>query len=184
MLDADTEIRPGALERLAEVLDARSEVGLVGPKLVYPDGELQLSCRRLSPLLIPFLRRGPFARFDPDPASHRRHLMKDFDHASERPVVWVIGAAQMWRANLPSVVGTYDTRASVIGEDKDWCMRVWAAGLEVRYVPQAEIVHVSQRLVRRNLYGRDSWRAFGNWYYLQWKHRRLRNDPRVLEANR
>src|SRR3954451_9567060 len=38
MLDSDTAVQPGAVERLAGVLDERPEVGLVGPKLVYPGG--------------------------------------------------------------------------------------------------------------------------------------------------
>jgi GT2 family glycosyltransferase len=185
MLDADTQVRPGALETLARVLDERADVGLVGPKLVYPDGRLQLSCRRYPSPVLPVLRRGPLARLDPDPPAHRRHLMKDFDHAHDRPVVWVAGAAQMWRADLPKLIGEYDRRVSSYGgEDLDWCLRVWAAGLEVRYVPQAEIVHVSQQVTRKNLYGRQSFRAFRDFYYLQLKHRRLRRDPRLAEANR
>jgi GT2 family glycosyltransferase len=184
MLDADTIVRPGAVEKMADVLDSRPDVGLVGPRLVSPDGELQLSCRRYPPLLIPFMRRGPYARINPDPPAHRRHLMKDFDHASERPVVWVSGAVQMWRADLPAQVGKYDQLVSSYGgEDLDWCLRVWAAGLQVRYVPQAEIVHVWQQVTRRNLYGRKSFRALRDWYYLQWKHRALRRDPRLAEAN-
>ena len=118
MLDADTEVRPGAVETLAGVLDAQPQVGLVGPKLIGPDGELQLSCRRYPPLLIPFMRRGPYARLNPDPAVHRRHLMKDFDHTTERPVVWVSGAVQMWRADLPSKIGNYDR----------WVVLVWWRG--------------------------------------------------------
>ena len=136
MLDADTEVRPGAISTLAAALDRDPGVGLVGPRLVYPDGELQLSCHRYPPLLLPLLRRGPLARLNPDPATHRRHMMKDFDHASERPVVWVVGAAQMWRADLPRRIGGYDPRISSYGgEDLDWCLRVWAAGLAVRYCP-------------------------------------------------
>jgi GT2 family glycosyltransferase len=185
MLDADTQVRPGALETLARVLDERPEVGLVGPRLVYPDGRLQLSCRRYPSLFLPVLRRGPLARLAPDPRAHRRHLMKDFDHARDRPVVWVAGAAQMWRADLPAAIGEYDRRVSSYGgEDLDWCLRVWAAGLEVRYVPQAEIVHVWQQVTRKKLYGRQSVRALADFYYLQLKHRRLRSDPRLAEANR
>lgn len=183
MLDSDTEVRPGAIATLADVLDRNPGVGLVGPKLVYPDGELQLSCRRFPPLLAPVTRRGPYARFNPDPASHRRHLMKDFDHASERPVVWVAGAAQMWRADLPSRIGGFDPRVSSYGgEDLDWCLRVWEAGLEVRYVPQAEIVHDWRKVTRKSRFGAASWRAFGDWYYLQWKHRKLRHDRRLDQA--
>ena len=87
MLDADTEVRPGALPALAGVLDAHPEVGLVGPRLVGRDGELQQSCRRFPSALLPVLRRGPYARLNPCPEIHRRHMMMDWDHATERPVV-------------------------------------------------------------------------------------------------
>ena len=184
MLDADTEVRPGALAALSAVLDAHPEVGLAGPRLVAPDGSLQLSCRRWPPLLIPLMRRGPYARLRPDPPTHRRHLMKDFDHASRRPVVWVSGAAQMWRADLPGRIGGYDERVSSYGgEDLDWCLRVWEAGLEVHYVPEAEVLHVEQQVTHRSRFGRQAWRALRDWYYLPAKHRRLRRDPRLARAD-
>ena len=185
MLDSDTIVTAGAVERLIAALETHEATGLVGPKLVHEDGELQLSCRRWPPFLIPLLRRGPFARFvDDDPPVHRRHLMKDFDHEHERPVVWVSGAAQMWRRDLVGRLGLYDRRVSSYGgEDLDWCLRVWAAGLEVRYVPEATIVHALQQVTRRSHFGRRSWRALADWYYLQLKHRRLRRDPRLRAAN-
>jgi hypothetical protein len=98
--------------------------------------------------------------------------------------VWVQGAAQLWRAELPSLIGAYDTRVSSYGgEDIDWCLRVWRAGYEVRYAPEAEIVHAWQQVTHANQFGRSSWRAFRDWYYLQWKHRGLRGDPRLEAAN-
>lgn len=186
MLDADTEVTQDALATLAGVLDRDPSIGLVGPRITYiDDGGLQLSCRRYPPFLIPFLRRGPYQQWvSDDPPSHRRHLMKDFDHAHERAVAWVVGAAQMWRADLPSLIGHYDTRVSSYGgEDKDWCLRVWDAGLRVHYVPDAEILHHEQRYTKRNAYSRKDWRTLRDWYYLQWKHRKLRNDPRMSDAN-
>jgi N-acetylglucosaminyl-diphospho-decaprenol L-rhamnosyltransferase len=184
MLDADTEVRPGAVSTLSAALDADPGVGLVAPKLVHPDGAVQLSCHRFPPLLIPILRRGPLARMFPDPPSHRRHMMKDFDHRTARPVVWAMGAAQMWRADLPRLIGGYDDALSSYGgEDIDWCLRVWDAGLEVRYVPDAQIMHVFRQVTRRRQFSRQSWRALRDWYYIQWKHRSLRGDPRLIEAN-
>ena len=183
MLDADTEIRPGALPALVAAL-RRPEIGLAGPKLLNEDGSVQLSCRRFPPLLEPFKRRGPYARLFPNPRSHQRHLLMDFDHASERPVAWVAGAAQMWRADLPQRIGEYDERLSSYGgEDLDWCLRVWAAGMEVWYIPDAEIVHRWQKLTNRSPFSRKSFRALRDWYYLQWKHRGLRRDPRLGKAN-
>jgi len=184
MLDADTIVRRGAIARLTRTLDEQPDAGLVGPRLVYPDGRLQLSCRRWPSFLIPLLRRGPVARLRGETERHRRHMMTDWDHAVERPVVYVIGAAQMWRADLPLRIGRFDERVSSYGgEDLDWCLRVWEAGFQVRYVPEAEIVHVFQQTTRRRLYGRQSWRAFADWYYLQWKHRRLRGAAVLTEAD-
>jgi hypothetical protein len=184
MLDSDTLVKEGAVERMARELDEHPSVGLVGPKLVYPDGRVQPSCRRFPPFLLPLLRRGPLARINPEPASHRRHLMYDFDHRSSRPVVWVMGAAQMWRASLPGEIGEFDRRISSYGgEDLDWCLRVWDRGYEVRYLPEAVIVHDWQHVVRRRGLSRAALRALWDWYYLQWKHRRLRRDARLRSAN-
>lgn len=183
MLDADTELKADAVATLVGVLDSRPEVGLVGPRLVNPDGSVQLSPRRDPPLLAPFMRRGPYARLVPDPASHARHMMKDFDHRTTRPVVWVMGAAQMWRSDLPALIGSYDERVSSYGgEDMDWCLRIWAAGLQVVYVAEAEVEHAWQQMTRRKQFGRKSFRALRDFYYLQWKHRRLRGDARLVEA--
>ena len=183
MIDSDTKVRPGAIERLSRTLDENPGVGLVGPKLVNPDDSTQLSCRRWPSPLIPLMRRGPYARIDPEPRAHREHMMMDFDFATERPVVAVMGAAQMWRADLPSRIGRYDERISSYGgEDVDWCLRVWRAGLEVRYVPDAVIEHEWQHVVRRQGLSRHSLLALRDFYYLQLKHRRLRRDPRLREA--
>ncbi|MBA3326932.1 MAG: glycosyltransferase family 2 protein [Solirubrobacterales bacterium] len=183
MLDADTEVRPGAVEALAEVLDRAPSVGLVGPRLVYPDGRLQLSCRRFPTVSLPWWRRSPLALLDDNPRVNRHHLMQDWSHDHERPVVWVAGAAQMWRRELAEHLGPYDRRLSSYGgEDIDWCLRVWRAGLAVHYVPEAEVVHVFQRVTRRRKYRRESVRALRDYYYLQWKHRGLRRAPILREA--
>lgn len=184
MLDADTEVRAGAAEALVDLLDTHPEVGLVGPKLVGPDGEVQMSCRRWPPFFAPFTRRGPLARVRPDPPSHRRHLMADFDHDSARPVVWVAGAAQAWRADLPAAIGRYDPQISSYGgEDLDWCLRVLATGMQVWYLPEAVIMHRWQKVTRQSMFGRKSVRALRDWYYVQWKHRALRRDRRLDPAN-
>jgi N-acetylglucosaminyl-diphospho-decaprenol L-rhamnosyltransferase len=181
MLDSDTRVTPGALESMVGVLDRDPKIGLIGPKLVYPDGTVQPSCRRWPSLLAPVARRWPFVKINAEPEIHKRHMMFDFDHASERPVVTVMGAAQMWRSELPELIGRYDEKVSSYGgEDQDWCLRVWEAGFEVRYAPQAVIVHDWQRVVRhRRLWNPHTIRAARDFYYLQWKHRALRRDPRL-----
>lgn len=179
MLDADTELRPGALTRLRDVLDANPRVGLVAPRLVSAAGAVQSSARRFPPVIVP---RGPFGSGLPAP--QQRHLMVDFAHDEERPVVWVSGAVQMWRREFVESIGPYDTHISSYGgEDIDWCLRVWEAGYEVRFVGDAEMLHHWQNVVERRLWSRTALRAIRDYYYVVWKHRRLRKDPRLAAAN-
>ncbi|HWO16956.1 MAG TPA: glycosyltransferase [Solirubrobacterales bacterium] len=184
MIDSDTQVRPGALETLARYLDENPRVGVIGPRLLNPDGSAQPSCRRWPSPLIPLTRRGPLAKLRPNSRLHQDHMMLDFDYETERGVVSVIGAAQMWRSDLPALIGEYDERISSYGgEDVDWCMRSWEVGLEVRFVPAGEIVHEWQAVVRRNPWSRHSLLALRDFYYLQWKHRALRRDPRIATVS-
>ena len=62
-LDSDARLTPGALADLVGYLDANAGVGLVGPRLVYEDGTLQLSARRYPPVLVPLPPRPPLGRY-------------------------------------------------------------------------------------------------------------------------
>jgi GT2 family glycosyltransferase len=176
MLDADTIPEPGSIAILVGYLDEHDEVGLVGAKLLDPDGTLQESCRRMPPASLPFLRRAPLARWCEDGPTVRRHLMRDYDHEAPRPVDWVMGACQCYRAELLALLpGGYDERIfSHGGEDTDWCIRVWKAGYEVHYVPQARIVHVYGHFTRKNPFTKQAFRALTDYYYMLLKHRDAR----------
>lgn len=175
MLDADTVPIAGSIETMVRYLDAEPRVGLVGAKLLNPDGSLQLSCRRFPPLALPFLRRPPLSRWFEHSRVIDRHLMRDFDHANARPVDWVLGACQCYKAELVDILGGYDERIfSHGGEDRDWCLRVWKAGYEVHYVPQARVVHAYGHFTRKNPFTKQAFRAVTDFYYGMWKHRDAR----------
>ena len=176
MLDADTIPEPGSIEILVRYLDEHTNVGLVGAKLLDPDGTLQESCRRMPPASLPFLRRAPLARWCEEGRIVNRHLMREYDHETPRPVDWVMGACQCYKAELlPLLSGGYDERIfSHGGEDTDWCIRVWKAGYEVHYVPQARIVHVYGHFTRKNPFTKQSFRALTDYYYMLFKHRDAR----------
>jgi len=175
MLDSDTEPLPGSIAALCAYLDEHPQVGLVGARLLDPDGALQLSCRTFPPATLPFMRRPPLSRVFEHRATVNRHLMRDFDHASPRAVDWVMGACQCTRGDLARRLGGYDERIfSHGGEDTDWCVRVWKAGYEVHYVPDAEVVHAYGHFTRRNPFSKQSLRGLADYFYMQAKHRDVR----------
>ena len=175
MLDADTVPGPRSIEVMVAYLDEHPEVGLVGAQLLNPDGSVQESCRTVPPATLPFLRRPPLDRLFEHSALVDRHLMRDFDHASARAVDWVIGACQCYRASLLPDLGAYDERIfSHGGEDSDWCLRMWNAGFEVHYMPEAKVEHEYGHFTRKNPFSRQALRGLTDYYYMIWKHRDAR----------
>jgi len=173
MLDNDTIPRPGSITAMVRYLDEHPEVGLVGARLLNPDGTVQESCRTVPPVYLPLITRPPFERFGKGIVD--RHYMRDFDHATTRPVDWVMGACQGYRASLLPLLGAYDERIfSHGGEDTDWCLRVWKAGYEVHYLAEAEMEHAYGHFARKNPLSRQARRALGDYLYMVWKHRDVR----------
>jgi GT2 family glycosyltransferase/lipopolysaccharide/colanic/teichoic acid biosynthesis glycosyltransferase len=145
ILNPDTVVRRGAVQKLVDFMERTPDAGIVGPKLVFHDGSVQLSCRRFYTFRVLLLRRTPLGRLFPRARAAREHLMQDFDHASTRPVDWLIGAAMLVRREAVDSVGMMDERFFLYFEDVDWCYRMAQKGLRVYYVADAVVEHGYQR---------------------------------------
>jgi hypothetical protein len=145
ILNPDTVVRRGALRRLIEFVEKTPDAGIVGPKLVFHDGTVQLSCRRFYTIRVLLLRRTPLGKLFKNAGAVREHLMLDFDHASTREVDWVLGAAMFVRREAIDNVGMMDERFFLYFEDVDWCYRMKQRGLKVYYLADAVIEHGYKR---------------------------------------
>jgi N-acetylglucosaminyl-diphospho-decaprenol L-rhamnosyltransferase len=144
-MDTDAQLTPGALPTMVDAIDADPRAGLVGPRLTYADGRLQLSARRYPPLLLPILRRPPLGRFFEHRATIRHHLMAGDPHDRRRRVEYVLGACQLFRAEAQRDAGEIDERIWFGHDDADWCFRMRRAGWDVLYLPDAVVVHDYRR---------------------------------------
>jgi len=145
LLNPDTEVRSGMMDRLVEFLDANPDAGIAGPMLLNPDGTRQASARSFSTpviLLRRFLRLDRTAR--PDGAmGNYLGINLPADRASD--VDWVVGAVMLVRRSMIQAIGAMDERYFLYSEDQDWCCRTWRAGWRVCYVPSAVAVHALGR---------------------------------------
>jgi GT2 family glycosyltransferase len=174
-LDSDAAFTPGALPTLVAALDGHPTWGLVGPRLVYDDGTLQHSCRRFPPLLLPLLRRPPLSRVFEDSRTVRKHLMADFDYETTRPVLYVLGACQLFRTSLARVAGPFDDRVFLGWDDADWCFRIRDAGGEIVFVSDAEVIHSYRRQTQKRPVSHAALKQFRAFLYFQrmyWPKRR------------
>lgn len=141
LLNSDATVHPGALRTLLDYLAAHPDCGMLGPKLLNPDGSLQFSCRRFPNPVAAMFRNTFLGRLFPKNRYTRDYLMQDWDHDKEREVDWVSGAAFLVNGDLMDKIGTFDDAFFMYCEDVDWCWRAWKAGFKVVYVPQAVVTH-------------------------------------------
>lgn len=143
LLNSDTIARRGAIDRLVTELDAHPEAAVAGPRLVDGDGRTELSFgRMISPLNE--LRQKLLVR------GHARRwpvLTGWVERATREPRVvdWVSGACLLVRRDAAERVGLLDERYFMYAEDVDFCAAVRASGRTIRFVPDAEIVHLRGR---------------------------------------
>ena len=145
ILDVDTEVHPGSLDTLVDTMRAHPEAGIAGPKLVYGDGRLQLSCRPFpTPLNIAI--EGTFLRdWFPQSRFVKEYTLQDWDHKELREVDWMYGAALIIRKSVLEQVGLFDEGFFYLYEDMDLCFRVRRSGIKILYNPQAVVTHFLPR---------------------------------------
>ena len=141
VLNSDTIVHPGALRVLVDYSRAHPEVGILGPKLLNPDGSLQFSCRRFPNPVAALFRNTFVGRLFPNNRWTRDYLMADWSHDGPRVVDWVSGAALYVTKTTMDSVGVLDEAYFMYCEDVDWCFRTHKCGLDVTYVPTAVITH-------------------------------------------
>jgi GT2 family glycosyltransferase len=177
-LDSDAQLTADALPELVAFMDSHPDVGLTGPRLVYPDGTLQLSARRFPHPLLPLLRRPPLARVFEDGRIVRRHLMADDTPTTVREVEYVLGACQLFSAGAQHAAG--EVEAMFFGpDDADWCFRIREAGFKVAYHPRAVVVHAYRRTSADRPFSRTALRQLWAFARFQWNWRRQRR--RLIE---
>jgi len=157
VLNPDIVAQPGALDALVAFADAHPRAGIVGPQLLNEDGSIQESCRRFYTFRTLLLRRTFLGRIFRDSRTVRLHLMKDFDHRTARPVDWVLGGCLLVRRSAMLRTGPMDERFFLYFEDVDWCYRMWQAGFEVQYAPDARFEHRHRRASAQGRFNRSFW---------------------------
>ncbi len=180
-LDSDAALVAGALPRMVKALETNPGWGLLGPRLIGDDGELQLSCRRFPPRILPLLRRPPLSWSFDDSQVVRHHLMAGEDHARVRPVLYVIGACQLFRSSLAKAAGPFADDLAFGPEDIDWCFRIRDAGGEIVYYPEATVVHTYRRRTHASPFSRAATGHLRTFVKFQWRYRRRRGELLELQ---
>ena len=157
----DTTVGEDSLQKMVDYFSKHSEIGLLGPKLVYSNGDVQESCRRFMKFTDLIVKRTFLKYLNPWKKRLRHYLMRDFDHNKIQEVDLITGAMMLARRDfLWNRLHGFDERYFLFMEDFDLCQRTWKSGEKVVYYPLVSILHYHKRLSGGGFFGQFMKKTF------------------------
>jgi len=135
-LNPDTEILSGSLDRMIDYLDKHADTGILGCRLVYPDGSLQHSCFHFPGLAQTFLDLFPLHPRLLNTRLNGRYPRAAYQH--EMDIDHCLGACFMLRRATRL---EFDEAYFMYVEEIDLCWRLKDAGWKIHYLPDLTVLH-------------------------------------------
>jgi len=144
LLNSDAYVRDNAIKALLNAAEDPS-LGVIGPRLEWPDSSQQVSCfYNLSPVntFLHTVKIGVITKL------FRLFGVKEVaipieQHKIAKPD-WLSFACVLLRGDMVQEIGLMDEGYFMYREDNDYCRRALEAGWELKYEPKARVVHLNK----------------------------------------
>jgi N-acetylglucosaminyl-diphospho-decaprenol L-rhamnosyltransferase len=142
LLNLDTEVPPGTIDTLLQKLNSDPKIGACGPRMLNPDGSLQVSVF-FNPPRVWHTLMSQLWLYHLLPERIRGELLLGWHwkHDRERSVPMLGGAAILARREMIEDVGGFDERFHMYAEDNEWCWRITQSDWRLMFVPEATLFH-------------------------------------------
>lgn len=143
LLNSDTQLtKDSQIDQLVTYLYEHKEAGMIGPKLILSNGELDPACHRGEPTLwASFTYFVGLEKIFPRWKFLGGYHRYDLDLNSLHPIDAISGAALIISRPALNLVGPLDEDFFLYAEDLDWCKRFRDHNLEIIYDPEVTIIH-------------------------------------------
>jgi GT2 family glycosyltransferase len=139
LLNADTIVRPHALDALVDFMDAHPRAGIGGSQLLWPDGSVHWSPFRFPGIISEFGRGLGLNLFSRLASRWSVNLPAP---SADSTADWVSGASMILRRAMLDEIGLLDEGLYTYFDDVDICSRALRAGWESWYVPESQVIHL------------------------------------------
>ncbi|PIR66451.1 MAG: glycosyltransferase family 2 protein [Parcubacteria group bacterium CG10_big_fil_rev_8_21_14_0_10_36_14] len=141
ILNPDTLILSNTIEHALEIIKNYPEIGILGPKTLDKNKNIQKTVRRdpniLSQLFFPSQMKKLFPNWGPI----KKYYFNDFDYDKESLVPQLQGSCLLINRELFQKIGFFDEKFFIWFEEVDLCLRTRKAEYKILYSPDIEIIH-------------------------------------------
>lgn len=142
LLNSDVIVNRNTINESLNFIRANPNIGIVGCKVILPDGTLDKACRRSFPTFeVSFYRMSGLSKLFPNSKRFNRYNLSYLDDNGVYPVDCVVGAFMMIESQLMKRCGGLDESYFMYGEDIDLCYKTKELGYEVYYYGKYDITH-------------------------------------------
>jgi GT2 family glycosyltransferase len=151
LINPDTIISEDTFDKLLSFFENNHNAGLVGCKILNPDGSLQLACRRSFPgPWTSFCKVTGLSNLFPNSKLFARYNLTYLSEDQTYEVDAISGSFMMMRKEVYDKVGGFDEEFFMYGEDLDLCYRIQKTGYKVFYVHNTQIIHYKGESTKRS----------------------------------
>jgi hypothetical protein len=151
LINPDTIVKENTFHKLIKFLESANDAGIVGCKVLNPDGTLQLACRRGFPgPWTSFTKITGLSRLFPKSKIFARYHLTYLNENETYEVDAISGAFMFIRRSVYEKIGGFDPDFFMYGEDLDLCYRCQKAGFKVYYFHETEIIHYKGESTKRS----------------------------------
>ena len=164
VLNPDVDFNSNILTVLVSQLESDEQIGLVTPKVYYPDGSLQYLCRK-HPSFLDLVNR--LLKFSKSRTIKSEYKNLDLENNPFNPE-FIHGCFMLFNTQVYKNLNGFDESFFLYMEDADICKRIWESGFKIQYYPKVNIVHQHRRASKKNIFLffthlRSSFRYFFKW---------------------
>lgn len=151
LLNPDTEVTPSAIDKGVTLLEINPTCGVLGPKLLNPDGTLQPSIGNFPTVNGMFWELTRLRKIFPSVRLFSSFKRFDLDYSRMQAVEQPSGACLFIRREALDQAGIFDERYFMYYEEVDLCYRIHRAGWTILYTPEIEVIHYGGQSSGKNV---------------------------------
>ncbi len=141
LLNPDTIMFGGSLEKMISFMHNHQDAGACGCKIIDEAGKLMWSCFHFPSLITEICEITLLSRIFARDRFFGNYWMSYWDHSTNSQVEWLTGACLMVSREVVNKVGLLDEVFFMYTEDVDWCYRMKQQGYTVNYLANTQVVH-------------------------------------------